>query len=150
MEQKDTIVNDFLQKFPEIKKHPLVDGDDYSDTPYIFFGVVYEILLKAHKDDVSSAEKIIIWVNDILNSIETDKYIKDMLWIELFEGSELNNSYRDFLLSHFSNDAHLMYRQYLYIMEHGGLTDPETGEILKFVKMGNKGKKTGKYISDIK
>lgn len=149
MEQQDSIVNSFLKEFPELKEHSLIKGDDYSDTPYVFFGVINLILINAVAEDLSLAKKISKWLNTILNNAETNEYVSDMLWIEFFEGSEADQLYSDFLLSHLSENANRMFRQYLYIMENGGLTNAKTGEILKYIK-GGESEKTGKYISDIK
>lgn len=146
MSQQDTIVKDFLEQFPELKNYPSIDGDDYSDTPYSFFGVIRDILINSIETNLNLAEKISGWLNGILNNTETSDYVEEMLWIEFFEGSESDESYRTFLLSKLKDKANLLYRQYLYIMENGGLTDSKSGEILKYVKDGSS-ERTGKYIS---
>jgi hypothetical protein len=149
MNQQDKIVKEFLAQFPELNIHPSIEGDDYSDTPYSFFGVIRDILVESIENNSDLAEKISFWLDSILNNIETSNYVEDMLWIEFFEGSELDESYRTFLLSRLKNKANSLYRQYLYVMENGGLTDSESGEILKYIK-DKPYVRTGKNISDIK
>ena len=149
MNQQDTIVEDFLKEFPELRNHPSIQGDDYSDTPYIFFGVMREVLLESLEASAGLAQRIVIWLDGTLNNSATDDYVKDMLWIEFFEGSEIDEVLQSFLLTNLRNEANLMYRQYLYIMENGGLTDAKTGEILKYIE-GKPAIKTGKHVSDIK
>lgn len=144
-----TIVNDFLVLFPEFIEHPHIKGDDYSDTPYVFFGVIRSILEEGINENPESSTKILKWLDATLNNSAISAYLDDMLWIEFFEGSEVNDKYRTALLSNLSNQANLKYRQYLYIMEQGGFTDPKTGEIFKHVKGGPLAR-TGKYVSDIK
>jgi hypothetical protein len=148
MEQQDLIVEEFLKDFAELAEHPSIKGDDYSATPYSFFGVINLILLEAIENDTKLAQRIAHWLNSTLNHPETNEYVRDMLRIDFFEGAETNQKYRDFLLAHFSGHTNLLFRQYLYIMEHGGLTDPDTGEILRYVDEGDS-VRTGKYITDI-
>jgi hypothetical protein len=144
-----TIVSDFLALFPELQEHPDIKGDDYSDTPYSFFGVIRNIIEDGSKENSEVIIRILKWLDTTLNNSATNDYVNDMLWIEFFEGSEVNDIYRSTLLSNLSDQANLKYRQYLYIMENGGLTDPKTGEILKYVKYGPSSR-TGKFITDIK
>ncbi len=149
MPQETTIVNDFLTLFPELREHPHIQGDDYTDTPYVFFGVIRNVLEEEIINKTELSERILKWLNSSLNDPSVTSYVDDMLWIEFFEGSEINDLYRTTLLSNLNDRANLKFRQYLYIMENGGLTDAKTGEILKYVPDGES-IRTGKYISDIK
>jgi hypothetical protein len=146
----NNLVIAFLKEFPELAEHPHIKGDDFKDTPYSFFGVINLILNSAIEEDGPLAERIANWLNNVLNDENLHNYIEEMLWIEFFEGSEVNEPYRNFLLMVLKDRANLMFRQYLYIMEHGGLTDPTTGEILKYMGGTKPDQRTGKYISDIK
>lgn len=146
----NNLVLSFLEQFPELSEDQNIKGDDFKYTPYSFFGVISLILITACEEDQPLAKKIVHWLNEVLNDNNLEKYIEDMLWIEFFEGSEINEPYRKFLLTELKDSANLMFRQYLYIMEHGGLTDSETGEILKYMGGTEPDQRTGRYISDVK
>ncbi len=136
MYKEQTITKDFLEAFPNIKRGPLM-GDDDLELPYCFFGNVHSILLESYTEEPDLAQQIVDWLNLVLNHNDTDEYVKDMLWIEFFEGAEAQDFHRNFLLSHLSEKALVMFRQYLYVVEHGGFTNPDTGEILERRKKTN-------------
>lgn len=147
---QDKIIKNFLDMFPELAAHPLIKDDDFTDTPYFFCSAVRDILINSINETHPLANKISNWLSNTFNNPDTSASVHDMLWIQFFEGSEIDEPYKNYLLSSLKDKANLLYRQYLYIMENGGLTDPTTGEILKRELIGLTTIKTGKFITDIK
>ncbi len=145
---EDNIVKLFINDFKELSGGTLFFEDE-SDLPYCFFGDVRSILEKSIKKDKPLATKIIKWINNVLNSKNLSSYVENMLWIEFFEGAEADRGYTKFLDTNLTKKADFLFRQYTYICKHGDAIDPETKEILRFVK-DNKSVGTGKYVFDIK
>jgi len=150
----DNIVPIFLENFPKIGKHPDYHGEArrYADSAYIFFGVLNTILCDYYleqKKELELTEKIITWINQMHNNPKVDDDVKNMFAIEFFEKSDGSNTYKDFLLKHFTDQAKLELRRHIYIKEHGGLVDSKTGEILKYMGEDKPAERTGKFITDI-
>jgi hypothetical protein len=148
----ENVVSEFLRQFPEYPKHPDIINDDYSDTPYSFFGVINSDLIRNIEENknTNNVSVVISWINNLYNDPNLNKNLRNMFYIEFFETTIGAEKYKDYLLKNLTGLMHLELRQYIYIVENGGLTDPTTGEILKYTGMNTKSIRTGKFISDIK
>ncbi|MDB5265401.1 MAG: hypothetical protein JWM39_114 [Parcubacteria group bacterium] len=145
----DSLVEDFLKQFPELHDDSHLDRANNHDLPYVFFGMVHQILSKAITEDTLLAEKITEWLDSAFANNKGNESARDLLWVSFLEATEHKPMHREFLLSHLTSEGNLQYRRYLYLMDNGGLNDPNTGEILNFSN-GNESGKTGKFLSDIK
>lgn len=145
----------FFRAFPHFAGHPVFrDPDEYKDTPYLLAGMAgsYLSMMEPVKGLPQLTEEeslqVIKWINDLWNDPSVTEDVKEMFWIEFFEPIN-TDEHRNFLMKNLTDRANLNLRQYLYIVENGGLNDPKTGEILRY-RENMPSERTGKYISDIK
>ncbi|OGZ46025.1 MAG: hypothetical protein A2756_04475 [Candidatus Ryanbacteria bacterium RIFCSPHIGHO2_01_FULL_48_27] len=149
---RGNIVKKFLELFPQFTREPSFGNEDYSEIPYVFFGSVNTTLSTyvEQKENLALATAVIHWMDEIYNTPETDDYIRDMCAIEFFECADGSKEYAQFLLDLLTGRANIDFRRHNYIVENGGLLDPNTGEIMKYAGMNTPSQKTGKFITDIK
>jgi len=145
----------FFEVFPNFVGHPVFgDTDGYKDTPYLLAGVAGRSLsmMKPTKGlprlNEEESLRVINWVNGLWNDPSVTEDVKEMFWVEFLEPIN-TDEHRNFLMKNLTDRANLNLRQYLYIVENGGLTDPKTGEILKYIE-NKPSERTGKYIGDIR
>jgi hypothetical protein len=152
----DNFVDVFFEAFPHFVNHPIFGSrDSYEGAAYSVVGTAALHLFVAEKiekvpEQLNEEEslQIIKWVNDLWNDVSVGEDVKEMFWIEFFESMN-TDKYKKFLMDNLTDRANLNLRQYIYIVENGGLTKPETGEILRY-RENMPSERTGKYISDIK
>lgn len=104
------IVSIFLTKFPQIADHPDYHGEaqTYTDSAYIFFGVLNTILCDYYlgqQKEIELTKEIIYWMNDLYNSSKVDDEVRNMFAIEFFEKSDESDQYRNLLSEQLTDRA---------------------------------------------